>query len=66
VVAGWNALVAAASGFVVVVGVLVPWLLPLAVVAAVVVLLIRSGRRRAARRSQTPATSAGPDATMDR
>ena len=66
VVAGWNALVAAASGLVVVVGVLVPWLLPLAVVAAVVVLLVRSGRRRAARRSQTPATSAGPDATMDR
>jgi hypothetical protein len=66
VVAGWNALVAAASGLVVVVGVLVPWLLPLAVVAAVVVLLVRSGRRRAARRSATPATTAGPDATMDR
>ncbi|TKJ98749.1 DUF4349 domain-containing protein [Plantibacter flavus] len=66
VVAGWNALAAAAAGLVVVVGVLVPWLLPLAVVAAVVVLLVRSGRRRAARRSQTPATSAGPDATMDR
>ncbi|NQX36497.1 DUF4349 domain-containing protein [Herbiconiux sp. VKM Ac-2851] len=47
--AGWASLVAAASGFLVLVGVLIPWLLPLAVIAAIVLLivaLVRRGSRR--------------------
>ncbi|HXH35820.1 MAG TPA: DUF4349 domain-containing protein [Plantibacter sp.] len=79
VVTGWNALVAAAGGFIVLVGVLLPWLLPLAIIALIVVLVVRSGRRRGAARSSTaqtqhpappvepsPAVPAGPGATMDR
>lgn len=42
---GWASLTAALSGFVVVIGVLIPWLLPLAVIAAVVVLIVTLSRR---------------------
>lgn len=79
IVTGWNALVAAAGGFIVLVGVLLPWLLPLAVIALILVLAVRSGRRRGAARSSAseeqpptphvdsiPAVPAGPGATMDR
>ncbi|PJJ62075.1 DUF4349 domain-containing protein [Compostimonas suwonensis] len=48
-VAGWNSLLAAGSGFLVVLGVLLPWLVLLAIVALVVVVIVfvaRSGRRR--------------------
>lgn len=47
--AGWASLGAAASGFLVLVGVLIPWLLPLAVLAAIALLavaLVRRGSRR--------------------
>jgi len=42
---GWASLTAALSGFVVVIGVLIPWLLPLAVIAAIVVLVVVLSRR---------------------
>lgn len=66
VVTGWNALVAAAGGLVVIVGVLLPWLLPLALIAAVVVLIVRSSRRRARTVQAVPAATGEPGATMDR
>ncbi|GAA2242971.1 DUF4349 domain-containing protein [Herbiconiux moechotypicola] len=44
--AGWASLTAALAGFVVVIGVLIPWLLPLAVIAAVIVLIVLLSRRR--------------------
>lgn len=53
IVAGWNALVAAAGGLVVVIGVLLPWLLPLAVIAVVIVLVVRASRRRVPARPAT-------------
>ncbi|NQX10998.1 DUF4349 domain-containing protein [Microbacteriaceae bacterium VKM Ac-2855] len=53
--AGWTALVAAASGFLVVLGVLLPWLLPLAVIAVVLALALR---RAARRRAAAPAPAA--------
>jgi len=43
--AGWASLTAALAGFVVVIGVLIPWLLPLAVIAAIVVLIVTLSRR---------------------
>jgi len=46
VVVGWNALMAFLGGLVIVVGVLLPWLVGLAVVAALIVLLVRALRRR--------------------
>ena len=48
-VAGWEALVAFGSGLLVVVGVLLPWLIVLAVIGVIVLLIVRTGvRRRAA------------------
>jgi hypothetical protein len=44
--AGWNALVAFGSGLLVVLGVALPWLVPLAIIAGVVVLVIRRRRTR--------------------
>ncbi|MGK9146422.1 DUF4349 domain-containing protein [Plantibacter flavus] len=75
IVTGWNALVTAASGFVVLVGILLPWLLPLAVLALVVVLIVRASRRRSATQptqtaplgvADSPAAAAEPGATMER
>lgn len=51
--AGWNSFVAFISGAVVVIGVLIPWIVFLAVVAGVVVLIVRWRRRR--RGSDVPA-----------
>ena len=45
---GWNALVTFITGVIVVVGVLLPWVLPPAIVAGVVVLLLRRRRRTVA------------------
>lgn len=45
-VAGWNALVAAGDGFLVVLGVLLPWLVLLAIVGGVVWGILRRSRRR--------------------
>ncbi|WP_368496935.1 DUF4349 domain-containing protein [Herbiconiux sp. A18JL235] len=60
---GWASLVAAMSGLVVMIGVLLPWLLPLAVIAAVCVLIVglsrRGARRRAARAGAAGAGGAG-------
>ena len=57
IAAGWAALGATLSGLVVVVGVLIPWLLPLAVVAAIVILVVTLVRRP---RKSRPATPPGP------
>ncbi|MET1019194.1 MAG: DUF4349 domain-containing protein [Microterricola sp.] len=60
--AGWNSLLAFLGGFIVVLGVLLPWLLLLAVIAGIVLAIVlaarRSSRRRAAERSA--ALQAGP------
>ena len=45
-VAGWEALVAFGSGLLVVVGVLLPWLIVLAVIGVVVLLIVRGAVRR--------------------
>lgn len=55
--AGWASLAAAASGFLVLVGVLIPWLLPLAVIAAIVLLVVALVRR-GSRRPTPPAPAA--------
>ncbi|NQX27203.1 DUF4349 domain-containing protein [Microbacteriaceae bacterium VKM Ac-2854] len=44
--AGWAGLIAAGSGLLVGLGVLIPWLLPLAVIALLVLLVIRRSRKR--------------------
>lgn len=57
--AGWASLGATASAFLVLAGVLIPWLLPLAVLAAIALLIVavvRRGSRRA-----TPPAPAAPD-----
>ncbi|MCU1514382.1 MAG: hypothetical protein JWO10_1472 [Microbacteriaceae bacterium] len=46
-IAGWNTFVAFLAGFVVVIGVLLPWLLFLGLVSMVVILLVRRARRKA-------------------
>ena len=61
VVAGWNALVATLGGLLVGLGVLLPWLLVLAVVGAIVLLIVRlSTRKRRMARAVTPAQPAAP------
>ncbi|WP_159448755.1 DUF4349 domain-containing protein [Demequina sp. NBRC 110053] len=64
-VAGWAGLVGFLSGLLVVVGVLLPWLVLLAVVAAVVLAIVRAMRARKLRRAEMPAsgpTDAAPHA----
>ncbi|MEE6294492.1 DUF4349 domain-containing protein [Georgenia wangjunii] len=61
---GWDALVSFASGLLVVLGVMLPWLLVAAAVGAVVLPLVRRRRRRASRdpvgaTPRAPATGAG-------
>ncbi len=61
---GWNALLAAVAGLLVVLGVLLPWLVAGAVVVAAAVGLTRVVRRLQARRTTAPATAtAGAPAT---
>jgi len=59
---GWNALVAAVAGALVVLGVLLPWLVAAAVVSAAAFGVARVVRRVQARRAPaaSPATAAGP------
>ena len=52
-VAGWDSLVAAGAGALVVLGILLPWLAIAAVIALVIVLIVRA-RRRAKRGESTP------------
>jgi len=59
-VAGWNGLAAFASGLLVVVGALLPWLIPLAIAGGIVWLIIRLARRRAASRTQPTSTTPAP------
>ncbi len=60
---GWASLGVALSGFVVVVGVLIPWLLPLAVIAVVVLLIVWLSRRPGRRGPPSaPAAAAAPRA----
>lgn len=54
--AGWNALLVFLGGFVVVLGVLLPWLLLLGVLAAIVVAIVRTVRRG---RTRTESADAG-------
>lgn len=61
IVAGWNSLVAFLAGFVVVLGVLIPWLALLGVLAAIVVAIIVRVRRR--RRTAEP--GANTEETVD-
>lgn len=49
--AGWNALLVFLSGFVVLLGVLIPWLVLFGVIAAIVVAIVLSARRARARRA---------------
>ena len=55
--AGWNALIAFLGGLVVVIGVILPWLLPLGVLAAIVVAIVGAVRRRRARTDSGDAAS---------
>ncbi len=55
---GWRALVSAAGGAVVVLGVLLPWLAVAAVLAVAVLVPLRRARRRAALPAATPAAEA--------
>jgi hypothetical protein len=52
--AGWNALVGFFSGVVVVIGVLIPWLVLLAVVAGILLVVARRARRRRDRATDHP------------
>lgn len=54
-VAGWNALAATGAGVLVALGVLLPWLVVLAVIAGVVLLIVRRTRRG---KPQSPSTQA--------
>ncbi|MGD9606966.1 MAG: DUF4349 domain-containing protein [Leucobacter sp.] len=56
-VAGWNSLVSAGAGALVVIGILLPWLVILGVIALAIVLIVRARRR--ARRSR-PGPHGGP------
>lgn len=56
-VAGWNSLVSAGAGALVVLGILLPWLVILGVIALVIVLIVRARRR--ARRAR-PGPHGGP------
>lgn len=60
VVAGWTALIAFASGLLVVIGALLPWLLALGAIAAIVVLIVWASTRR--RRRPTAHATTGSDA----
>lgn len=66
-VTGWGAFLAFWGGFVVVLGVLTPWLILLAIVALVLTLLVRRRRRARRARTQAPgAASARDRVTADR
>jgi hypothetical protein len=58
--AGWASLTAALGGLVVVIGVLIPWLLPLAVIAAVIVLIVLLSRRRPKPQPRASGAQGGP------
>lgn len=63
--AGWEALGAFFSGLVIVLGVLLPWLIPLVVIGAIVwgiVAAVRAKRRRATAAASTPPTTPAPPA----
>ena len=60
---GWNAFVAFWAGLLVVLGVLLPWLITLAVIAAVIVWIVRRRRRPATASGTLPPPSGAPSAT---
>ena len=70
-VAGWNAFVAFLAGILVVIGVLLPWLIVLALIVLVVILIIRRSLRRRARalvpaeREPVKPAEAKPDSTSE-
>jgi hypothetical protein len=57
---GWEALVAFGSGALVVTGVLIPWLLAVALLGLVILVSVRAERRRRARRAQIAADAPAP------
>jgi hypothetical protein len=59
---GWSSLVAAASGLLIVVGVLLPWLVVGGIIAAAIVVIVRL-QKRTARPQPTPLPAAAPSAT---
>jgi hypothetical protein len=61
--AGWASLGAAAAGFLVVLGVLLPWLVLAAILVAIVLVVVRLGRRRRAARVAASPVPAAPAAT---
>jgi len=63
IVAGWEALVAFGAGLLVVGGVLLPWLIPIAIVVVIVWLIVRAVRRRKPAAQPTPPPPAGPAPT---
>ena len=60
IVAGWDALVAFGGGLLVVAGVLLPWLVPIAIIVLVVWLIVRAVRRRRPAAPGTLPASAAP------
>lgn len=58
--AGWASLTTAAAGFLVVLGVLLPWLVLAGIVVAVVLLLVRLSRRRRAARTPSSGVAGVP------
>ncbi|MDO9395948.1 MAG: DUF4349 domain-containing protein [Herbiconiux sp.] len=60
--AGWASLGAALAGFAVVLGVLIPWLLPLAVIAAVIIVVVTLARRKKTPPPAAPTSTPAPPA----
>lgn len=58
--AGWDGLLAAGTGLLIVVGVLIPWLIPVAVVLLVILVLVRRMRHRPAASAPAPAPGPAP------
>lgn len=54
--AGWDALVGFLAGFVVALGVLIPWLIPIVVIGAIIWIIVAASRRRR-RKPPTPPTA---------
>jgi len=63
--AGWNAFVGFWAGLLVVLGVLLPWLITLALIAAVIILITRARRRRDAARTAALAPPVGAPTAVD-
>lgn len=63
--AGWNSLLTFLGGFIVVLGVLLPWLLLLAVIAAIVLAIVAAARRASRRRAAERDAALQPGPLVD-